>query len=264
MPSLQLLAAFVRRDWLTARSYRFQLGLDLVGGFLGLAVFFYVARLVDAPHGVPGGDYFAFVVVGVIITTVGHNVVGAFPNRIRESQTQGTLEALLATPAPAWVVIVGTGTYDILRAAATAAALGVLAITVFGVPFPTAGAFGFGLVAAGGLVCLFAALGIFLASATLLIRQISGLTTLLTSAIAFLTGAYFPRSTLPAPLEELGGLLPFSWGLDSLRQAWTIDQIALGKLAVVVLAAGTSLGLALLTFGIALRAARRAGTLSQY
>ena len=56
-----------RRDLSIHRSYGWVAAAGLASGLLGLVVYFFIARLVDAtPNEIVGGDYFAFVASGYV------------------------------------------------------------------------------------------------------------------------------------------------------------------------------------------------------
>ena len=71
MSRLAVTAAFIRRDWQTDLSYRAAFGLEIAGLILGLAIFFYLGRVIDnrefsAEQGLDGG-YFGFVAIGLAL-----------------------------------------------------------------------------------------------------------------------------------------------------------------------------------------------------
>jgi ABC-type polysaccharide/polyol phosphate export permease len=75
---------------------------------------------------------------------------------------------------------------------------------------------------------------------------------------------YFPTSVLPGALHAIANLLPFTWGVDVMRQAVLGGDPDITKLAVLVAFAVASLPAALALFGTALRHSRRRGTLGHY
>ena len=103
MSRLAVTAAFIRRDWQTDLSYRAAFGLELAGLVLSLAIFFYLGRVIDnrefsADQGLDGG-YFGFVAIGLALFQIIRASLASFSRKLRDEQTTGTFEALLATPA---------------------------------------------------------------------------------------------------------------------------------------------------------------------
>jgi ABC-2 type transport system permease protein len=84
---------------------------------------------------------------------------------------------------------------------------------------------------------------------------------------SILSGALFPVSVLPAPVETLARAFPAYYGINGLRDAllgsgaWSDvwpDLVVLAAFAAVLLPISVQL------FGRALTAAKRAGTLANY
>jgi ABC-2 type transport system permease protein len=269
MPPLSLLAAFVRRDWTIARSYRFAFALEWVDAIINLTMFFYIGRLVDGSGfstGPNGRDsYFDFVIVGIVLVQVMTVGLWSFTAKLRRDQTTGTLEALLAAPASHAFVIIGTAAYDLVRATALAAATLLGGILLFGldlhpsVDLVPALAIGFPLA-----LVVFAAMGIAVAGATIVFKETAALVGFFTYGLSLLGGVYFPVRVLPGALEALARVSPFTWTVDLLRAAFLgnpVDWWKLGGLAgwAIILPP-----IALTIFRAALDRAKAAGTLAQY
>lgn len=266
--TLRLLGAFIRRDAAVALSYRVPFALELVSILFSLALFYYLGRLVGARAEEEGGQlsagYFPFAVIGLALLRIVQTGLNSFAQRLREEQTTGTLEALLTTPAPPSLVILGTAAFDLLRATLSAALLVVLGVLVFGVGFEGSEALALVPFAIVGALALFAALGVALAAFSIVYKQASGALAVILPALALLAGVYFPTSLLPEPLETIAGLFPFTWALDVLRSALLEGESDLGLLLALLAAAAIALPAALALFRAALRRARRDGTLAQY
>jgi hypothetical protein len=62
----------------------------------------------------------------------------------------------------------------------------------------------------------------------------------------------------------VANLIPFTWGLTSLRATLLFGQLQTSRFAGIVLTAVVAMPLVLLVFGRAVDRARRGGTLGQY
>src|SRR5687767_9091869 len=82
-----------------------------------------------------GGDYFSFMLIGLALNDYLIVPLGLFSRHIRESQLNGTLEAVLSTQTPLHTVILSSALYPFVRASINAAAYIGLGIAVFGVRF---------------------------------------------------------------------------------------------------------------------------------
>jgi ABC-2 type transport system permease protein len=261
-------AAFVRRDWNIARSYRLQFALDLASIPLSLALFLFLSRLIDTSGFPAEGDlqqgYFAFAAVGLSVLRMVQTSLTSFSSKLRSEQTSGTFEALLASPVSPSVVVLGSASFEILRA--LVAGLVTLGVAVlFGVRFNVGPGSVVGiLVGLPALMATFAAVGVAVAACAVIFKQITALLALITTGIALLAGIYFPTDVLPGVLKVVAEALPFTWGIDVLRSALLQGELASTRLGMLVGFAVVSLPLSLWFFSLSIDRARREGSLTQF
>ena len=262
-------AAFIRRDWRIARSYRFPFIAAAIGGLVSIALFYYLSTIVRRDR-LPAGSgraqgYFAFALVGLILMQLLVVGIYAVARRVREEQIAGTLEAVVATPTPTWLIAVGSASYELLWALGSGAASAIAAEALFGVQIDLRGAAVPSLIAA--LIATFAlacALGIAVAALTILFKQTTAITSALAVAVALLSGVYFPTANLPSLLRSISWASPFRWSLDVVRPALYNGHIPPWELAGLCATAAAALPLAIAAFAAALSRARKTGTLAQY
>jgi ABC-2 type transport system permease protein len=267
--SLSVLAAFLRRDFRINVSYRAAFALELLWTLFTLALFFYLGRVVDetefaAKQNLTGG-YFGYVAVGLALLTIVQVSLSSFSRKLREEQTTGTFEALIATPASPSLIVLASAAYELLRATFSAFMMIGAAVVVFGLHLhldpPSIAA---ATVALVGCLGLFASLGVAVAAFTVVFKQTTALLAIVGSGLALLGGVYFPIEVLPAPIEQVAAALPFTWGLDALRASLLDGKVDLAQLAGLFGSALFLLPVALMGFTLAVRRARRTGTLAQY
>ncbi len=267
--ALGLLAAFIRRDWTIARSYRFAFLVGTLSSVGSLAIPFFLGRLIghDASGARAGFShgYFSFAAIGLVTLFVMHSGLTASANRLREDQTTGVLEALVASPTPVWILVLGGAAFDLLEAAASGVVTLLLGLALFGLDAqssPTA--LGAAVLATLGLLVFALSLGVVLAALTVVVKKATGAVGLLTTALSLLSGVYVPISVLPSSLEAVGRVLPFTWGLDALREALLDGEFAGGRIAALSAVDVLLLPASLALFGLALNWAKRQGSLTQY
>ena len=265
---LPVVLACLRRDFAIARSYRLPFVMQAVATAVTLVLFFYVGELVDTSVdgelALVGGSYFGFVVVGIALLRIVQTAMTTFTASIRLEQTTGTLEALLSTAATPSQVILGSATYSLLEATVTSSAM-VLAAVPAGLDIRTTIPGAAAAVAAlGGLLVLFAALGIAIAAFTVVFKQPGSLTTLIVTGLSILGGVYFPVDLLPGPVRAVASALPFTWGVDVVRDALLGGEVQAAHLVGLVVSAVLTLPAALLLFRRAVGAAARRGSLGAY
>jgi ABC-2 type transport system permease protein len=267
--SLTLAAALIRRDWRLALSYRGSYLLETGSMILFLALFFYLADLVTdsqipADEGLEG-DYFAFVAVGIAVFRVVQMSLATFSGKLREEQTIGTFEALMSAPASPAAVALASCAYDLLRGALSGLVVLLAAVLLFGVGLEAdLGSYLVALVALLGCLVLFAALCAGLAALIVWLKRATALLGVALAALGLLGGVYFPVEILPQPLQTIAEALPFTWGVDVIRDALLGGDVDPAQLAGLFAADAILLPLALAAFTLTVRNARRAGTLAAY
>lgn len=268
MPRPAVFGAFVRRDWRIARSYRFPFILNVVGSTLIILPMFELSKLIPVSEAVQDPQlrhgYFAFALVGSMALFSGTGALRAFATGLREQQTSGTLEALLATPLSPSTIIVGTALYEVV--VGTLVMLAVLAVGVgLGVrPDWALLPVGASVAALIGLLLAFVALGVVVSSFTLVFKRGNALVALISSGLLFLGDIWYPNSTLPKALSVVANALPITWDVEALR-----DSLLFGQVDALRLIGGVGFGLlgvivALGLFRLAVDHVRRHGALGQY
>lgn len=270
MTLLHRCLAFLRRDYRLAGTSRLGLTWQIVSIFFAVPTLFYLGRLIQPAafaHLAPfGGDYFAFVIVGV--AAFGFLIAGtsAPPAALRHEQMIGTLDALLTTPTPAPVVALGTSLWTVVVAAVQGMVYLVLAVVIFGLEVPIAGVPGAAVILVLALG-IFSALGVIAAAFVVVFRHADPLSGLFAAASALLGGVFYPTSVLPLPLQRLAELVPLTHALRALRLA-LLQGHGLGVLwrevVILVLFLAVLAPLAMLTMRWAIRQAKISGTLGAY
>jgi ABC-2 type transport system permease protein len=267
---LRLAWAFLQRDLRSELSYRFAFALQLAGILFNVAVFYFLAQLLGeaaVPYLQPyGGDYFAFVLIGIAFVRYFGVGLSSFASSLRHAQTTGTLEAMLATPTNLSLIILSSAQWSYLITT-----LQVLVYLLVGVLFLGVD-LGRGNYPAALLILLltvftFSSLGILAASFIMVLKRGDPITWVFSAVSALLGGVYYPIAVLPAWLRPLSNLLPITYALRGLRMALLQgasfrqllpDVLALLAFSVVLLP------LSLYAFRYAVRRARLEGSLTHY
>lgn len=270
MTALRVIAAFIRRGFLEEKSYRLSFALGALATLANLAVFFFIGRLFGgrlAPQLEPfGADYFSYVFTALAFFGYIGTGAGSYAGRIRQEQTQGTLEATLSTPlgtAPllaaltAWNFLFAT--FELLVYAL--AGLFVFKINLSGANWPLAA-----LVFLLSAAC-FAALGIISSCFVVLFKRGNPLAWVLNNFEGLLGGVYFPVTVLPGWLLAVSRIMPVTYAVRAFQLAVLrgaglseikYDLLALTVFDVILIPAGVVL------FGLAVKRARTTGTLGEY
>ena len=185
---------------------------------------------------------------------------------VRSAQLSGTLEALLVTPVSVPTILFGSSLYSLLfQVFRTALHLGV-ALAFFGLTLGRVNAAG--VLAVGFLTVLcFLSVGVLSASFILVYKTGNPFSWILGTVSGLLGGVVFPVALLPPWIRWVSSLLPVTYALDGMRKS-LLASVPFAKVLpdVAALAAFDALllPLGLVAFRLAVRKAKKDGTLSHY
>jgi ABC-2 type transport system permease protein len=264
--TLTSIGGVFRRDLRIQLSYPVQLASQGVGIAFSLATLFFVGKLVGNSPLLAQyqGGYFEFALVGLLVVTLAGVALQAFTGGLRAETAAGTLEFLLVSRTPLWVLLAGWMAWPMTLA-------GVQAVVFFGVGWwLSQGSFDVGgLLAAVPPFLLtvgsFIALGIMSAAFTVMTKRGDPFTPIIVSATNLLAGALFPVAVLPTVLQVLSRAFPAFYGFNAMRSVLLGGESFLEILDE--LAALLAFNLALFPIGLwmlrsAFRLARITGTLA--
>ena len=261
--------ALMRASWLTATSYRLGMLMSIGGLVVTILPMYFVAGALQPviadriSH--EGGDYFGFLVVGILAFSFLSTAVTAVPGAVGSGIASGTLEAMLSTRARLAALIAGLVSYAFTWTAVRGALTIVMAV-LLGVRLSAAQS-GFALLILALIVAAYFAIGLMAAAMVLAFRTTGPLPQAVLLLSGLLGGVYYPTSVIPSWIQSLSSLVPLTYGLRALRRVWLDgagvrevlpDVVTLAGMAVLLLAIGVG------AFMIGMRYARRAGTLAHY
>lgn len=258
--------AVMRRDFQILWSYRFQLVSTIFASFLTLTIFYYVSRLVRVGTFPSPDDYYAFVVVGIVILQILTSVLVGPPTVLRQELVAGTFERIVLSPFGAVGGVVSMLLFPVVVALATGSVAMLFAVAVFGVDLELSSA-PLAIPAAVLGALAFMPFGVILGAMVLIVKQAAVGASFLLAGISLVAGFYFPTALLPGWIEWASDVQPFTPGVDLLRHlllgsplresAW----VEVGKLLGF---SATMLPLSVLLLSLAVRFTRRRGTIIEY
>jgi ABC-2 type transport system permease protein len=266
---MRLLWAFLRRDVHEELSYRLSFLLSLSSILFSAFTFFFLSEAFGSETSEVlssyDTDYFSFVLVGMAFNSYFAVGLNGFAGGIRRAQTTGTLEAMLMSPTPLSIMVIGSAMWSyVFTTFRMMVYLGLGA--ALGVSFRNANVLG-ALVSLILAVISFASLGIMAASVIMVIKRGDPITSLISYVTLMLGGIYYPIEVLPDWLQTISKLLPITYAINAMRQAllngagWDMLRPNL----LILLAFSLVLApLALLVFRYAVERARDDGSLTHY
>lgn len=267
---MRTLWAFFRRDATIHTSYKLGFAMDLLGVFFTAATYYYVAKMFGtaaAPFlSAYGGDYFAFVLIGVAFAAYQNVGLNSFSQSLRQEQFLNTLEPLLVTPVSTPRFLVGSSLWDFLYATARVALYLGIGAAFFGFRLGRS-QFAPALAVLVLTLLAFMGLGVFAASFIMRFKRGNPVTWIMEATSNLLGGVLFPLAALPTGLKRAAFFIPMTHALEGLRQTllmgagWkevTPQIVWLGVFVLLIWPLGV------FTFGRAVRRARADGTLGHY
>ena len=262
--------SFLRRDFKIQISYRFGFFFQFVGVLVSLPSFYFLSLLVGQ-RVTPlleayGGDYFAFVLVGIAFMGYQNVALNSFAQTVRSGQMMGTLEAMLMTPYRLSTILVSSSLWSLVLTSLQVFLYLLLGITLFGFRIDRlnlAGAFLTQVLT----ILAFSGVGILSASFVIVFKQETPINFLYATISGLLAGVLYPVEVLPGWLQRLSSLLPLTYSLRAMRKAillgnslveMSIDLLILGLFACVLLPLG------FYAFRYAVHRAKIDGTLTQF
>jgi len=264
------IGALLRAAWLTEASYRTNMLFSLASlVFLVVPLYFVAGALqpvMTSTIASQSGQYFAFALLGTTIYAFIAACTSALPSAIAAAIGRGTLEAFLGTPTRLTVLFTGMSTYSIVWAFVRACVM-IAGGIALGARLHWSGLPAM-VVILLLLVLAYGAFGLFGSALVVQFRTTGPILSGVLTASALLGGVYYPTHVLPSLwLRALAGALPLSYGLRAARQAMLLGQpVAAISHDIMILALFVAILLpaGVLSLALALRHARRAGTLGQY
>jgi ABC-2 type transport system permease protein len=262
-------AAFLRRDYLIAASYRTAFLAQVISIFIGVPVLFFIGRVFQGADSdmlkAYNGDFFAFLLIGVAFIDFHAVSLRTFSNSLRESQLMGTLELVLLSPTALTSVLVNSSLFVYIT---TVIRFLLYMITglVYGLQLGNANFLGAMLILVLGILS-FASFGILSASVIMILKRGAGFSTAVSAASLFFGGVLYPTDVLPAWLHPVSMMLPITHALRGMRLALLGGSSfaeLLPTFGILLLFAAILIPLSLTCFWLAVRHTKVTGTLAQY
>lgn len=261
--------AFIKRDFQIETSYRLNFMMMTVNSILPLVLFFFISKMID-PEAESlkkyGGNYFAFVIVGLAFYQYFQRALTAYSKQIQRDQVTGCLESMLGTQTEPHISILLSTLYSMLFSS----------FHLFIVFFGGYLFFDFKLDQINFLstfvvfflsLCVFLSFGLLSAASIILFKKGDPLGWLLINTNMVVGGAFFPVGVMPEWLQRFASIVPAKYSLDALRLtmikghdlvAVSQQSVILGLMALLLIP--TSIKVLLL----AVKKAKKDGTLVQY
>jgi ABC-2 type transport system permease protein len=270
MMFLKKAMAFLKKDLLNELSYKFAFAMQIFGIFLSVTMFYFLSLLFGNTS-LPslaqyGGNYFAFVLIGIAFSSYMGTSLNSMSNKIREGQIIGTLEALLSTQTGLTTIIVSSSLYSFLFTSFQVVVYLVIGVFIYQLDLSQANYLG-GIIILLVSILAFSGFGIISASFIMIFKRGNPVASIFSGLSWLLGGVYYPVEILPQWLESCSFLLPITYSLQGMRLALlkgaSLFELLPNILSLLVFAL-IMLPVSLFAFRYSVRRAKRDGSLTQY
>jgi len=271
--ALQVISAFVKRDFKIWWTYKFWLTLDLTGTLLFVATYYLFSLIVSAQQvqeaGYISGGYFTFALIGIAFQQYVFFAVESINMSVREEQWNGTMETILSSATDFKIFLLGeTCSFFIISSAMLLISL--LTGCLLGAQFMiTPASLISTIILSALLIVSHMVVGILCAGVIMKTKQGNPLTWAFSWMTQLVSGVFYPLKLLPWYLEWIGRIFPLTYSLDGIRLCLQAGQdlmspAVLSDAVSLIIFTIIATPIALYVFKIGYDAARRDGSLGQY
>lgn len=201
-------------------SYRFNFLMEtFMIGFLFVGISFFVSG------GSPAPEQMAPALLGYLTWFYAVFAISDMSQGIREETQTGTLEQMYMSPLPSGMLLAGRSLASLLISSVIVVLVGGILMLLLGIRIPIRlqGLPVFALTITGLYGFAF-----LLGGATLIFKQVSALSNLLSNMLLFLNGSFLTVERMPGWLENAARSLPTTQGIDVLRSV-VLDDLRLAE-----------------------------------
>jgi ABC-2 type transport system permease protein len=194
---------------------------------LGTVGYVYVYKALDAPQ-----DYIGFVVISGAMTAFWINIMWAMAAQLYWEKDNGNLALYIMAPNSLMAILLGMALGGMVGAGLRAAAIMILGMLMFHVPFAVTSFLQLFAVFVLSMGALYG-LGMMFSSVFLLWgRNAFQMSSVLQEPVYFLSGFYFPVKNFGAAMSMVVSIIPLTLGLDAMRQLVFASGPSIGFLSV--------------------------------
>ena len=264
------LLAFIKRDFLIQKSYRWMFILNWGGIVITTLTFYFISKMfgnaINPYMAKYGTGYFPFVIIGIAFSTYLYTALISFSDNLRTEQVTGTLEMLLLTPTRVRELIIGMSLWDFAVASSRVFWYILIGVLFLVLDISKINILASIVVLIFTIVC-FSSIGIMSAATVMLLKKEAPIVWFVTTFSSFFGGTYFPIDILPVPLRFISYSLPVTYSLRAFRytllKGYSLWEIR-GDILALIIYSAVLLPASIFIFKAALKRAKIAGSLTHY
>jgi ABC-2 type transport system permease protein len=267
---LSLFPVFIKKDFLTAISYKMSFVLGLLSGLIGVIQFGFLGWFLGKGNSSYllqqyGNDPISFLIIGNIFASFISISLNSFQNSIRSEQYMGTLEHLLLTNISLGELVLFSSIWSYVTILGNSILLFIVAHLLFNISL----SINYTSVVIVIIFTLLSTLGLGMISAGIIMVTKQGdpigwIYSILTS---ILSGVIYPVEILPDWLQRASYILPTTHALHALRLcllAGVPIRLIASDLIFLAIFSIISMPIGIIIYNKGLIKAKKLGSLTQY
>ena len=215
---VRLSNAFMAMDVREELNYPLSFAMSGISSLVPVVTFYFVATFVGPQGQNVGGDYYTFVVIGLIGMSVLSAGLQTLSGRLATTINQGRLEMLLSEPIRWRVLPFLLVQWPVVLAFASGTII-FLGSLLLGAHYRLAGLPTALVILVLGLMATFS-VGVVNASLKVLSKRADPILAIYGVAASILSGTFYSVEVLPSWLKPLAYLIPHTYVLQALRRVW--------------------------------------------
>ena len=218
---MNLILAFLTLDTHIALRYRFRFITDLIQTFFVLLIFFYLSRSLGELD-MFKGEYFPYILLGVSFSKFYTTSGTSATSRLIDLQYMGLLDTIFVAPHSRAKTLLSMGSSEVMRGFFFFLLNIFAAVWVFDVSLSLSGHIHWPILVLTFFItfCLCQVIGLIGVCSILLWKRINLVNMFSSMAMMLLGGVYFPIKVLPAWLQMVAKLVPFTQAMALLRYSF--------------------------------------------
>ncbi|MCM8763215.1 MAG: ABC transporter permease, partial [Candidatus Omnitrophica bacterium] len=261
--------ALIKKDFLNEASYKFAFIFNIFSVMVSLLIYYFIDKLFGykmnwhlEEYGI---NYFSYVLLGMAFFSYIGTGVGSFSARIHYEQIQGTLESLLITPTPVYIILLSMGLWNLIFATLNVLVYIGTGVFLFKINFSHINILSATVVLILTIIS-FSSLGILSASFVIVFKRGNPLGWIINNLEGLLGGVYFPVGVMPAFLQFAAKFLPITYAIRAMQLAvykgYTLAKLK-NECLLLFFFSIILLPLSLSSFKFALKKGREQGSLAK-
>lgn len=213
---LEVSQAFIHIGFITSTSYPLSFASDQLATLAPVVTYYFVAQLLAVPSANVGGDYYTFVIIGLLTARLLAGGLRGVGDELEDAVREGRFESLLIQPVPWRALPVGLVQWPIIWRLVNAAVAAVVALA-FGVRFRWEGIPVAIIVVLLGATATMA-IGNIAAGVKLLAKRTDPILTFYSIGVLIFAGVAYPVQLLPHYIRIISYAIPETYVISALRK----------------------------------------------